>query len=104
MPDEIRRAREQEMHAEEARMQAEFAARKNAEEAKRQAGLASSRRRKPRDLASSRMRSHLQHCSATEHLSQAASRPSPERLRVRAFRLINRYSVLARLIRVLTIR
>ena len=38
--DEIRRAREQEMHAEEARMQAEFAARKNAEEAKRQAGLA----------------------------------------------------------------
>ena len=77
--DEIRRAREQEMHAEEARMQAEFA-------------------------ASSRMRSHLQHCSATEHLSQAASRPSPERLRVRAFRLINRYSVLVRLIRVLTIR
>lgn len=38
--DEIRRAREQEMHAEEARMQAEFAARKNAEEAKRQADLA----------------------------------------------------------------
>ena len=38
--DEIRRAREQEVHAEEARMQAEFAARKNAEEAKRQADLA----------------------------------------------------------------
>ncbi len=38
--DEIRRAREQEMHAEEARMQAEFAAKKNEEEARRQADLA----------------------------------------------------------------
>lgn len=38
--DEIRRAREQEMQAEEARIQAEFAARKNKEEAKRQADLA----------------------------------------------------------------
>ena len=98
--DEIRRAREQER----------LECRQNLQPARmlrrlrdRQA-LQSSRRRKPRDSASSRMRSHLQHCSATEHLSQAASRPSPERLRVRAFRLINRYSVLARLIRVLTIR
>lgn len=38
--DEIRRAREQEMHAEEARMRAEFAAKKNEEEARRQADLA----------------------------------------------------------------
>jgi len=102
--DEIRRAREQEMHAEEARMQAEFAARKNAEEAKRQAGLAKLKAEEAKRLSEQPDEEHLQQCSATEHLSQAASRPSPERLRVRAFRLINRYSVLARLIRVLTIR
>lgn len=49
--DEIRRAKEQEMHAEEARMQAEFAARKNAEEARRQADLARSQSEEAKRLS-----------------------------------------------------
>ena len=50
--DEIRRAREQEMHAEEARMQAEFAPARMLRRLRDRQALQSSRRRKPRDLAS----------------------------------------------------